>query len=336
MTFPTHPVECNAPEDDFGLIGNSTEIQAVRRQIRKLRHDSSPVLVVGESGVGKELVARALHSESVLSEKVFLPVDAASLAGDLMESELFGHLKGAFTGAIENKVGLVQAADGGTLFLDEIGELPIGMQAKLLRMLQEQEVRPIGAIEPTSVKVRVLAATNRDLAKEVEVQRFRKDLFYRLNVITITVPPLRERRSDVPALVRHFVARDAVHAVTISDGAMRAFTNYHWPGNVRELQSVVRRLVVMKSDPVIQPDDLPDDLRDAPERTTPGVDRRGQVLPLAELERRHILHTIELTRGDRNAAAHMLGIGRSTLYRKLKSYEGGSNGIPVQTSLFPI
>ncbi len=220
----------NAPEDDFGLIGNSTEIQAVRRQIRKLRHDSSPVLVVGESGVGKELVARALHSESVLSEKVFLPVDAASLAGDLMESELFGHLKGAFTGAIENKVGLVQAADGGTLFLDEIGELPIGMQAKLLRMLQEQEVRPIGAIEPTSVKVRVLAATNRDLAKEVEVQRFRKDLFYRLNVITITVPPLRERRSDVPALVRHFVARDAVHAVTISDGAMRAFTNYHWPG----------------------------------------------------------------------------------------------------------
>lgn len=322
--------------EDFGLIGNSAEIEEVRHQIRKLRHDTSPVLVVGESGVGKELVARALHSHSVLSARVFLPVDAASLAGDLMESELFGHLKGAFTGATENKLGLVQAADGGTLFLDEIGELPIGMQAKLLRMLQEQEVRPIGAIEASSVNVRILAATNRDLAHEVRERTFRKDLYYRLNVITISVPPLRERREDVPTLVRHFISRHAVHSVTISDGAMRAFVNYDWPGNVRELQNVVRRLVVMKSDPVIRPDDLPEDLRDAPEAAIPGIGRGGLVLPLAELERRHILHTVELTKGDREAAALMLGIGRSTLYRKLKAYGGESNGVPVQASLFPL
>ena len=336
FTLPMQLAIRNDSTEDFGLIGNSAEIEEVRRQIRKLRHDTSPVLVVGESGVGKELVARALHSHSVLSEQVFLPVDAASLAGELMESELFGHLKGAFTGAIENKLGLVQAADGGTLFLDEIGELPIGMQAKLLRTLQEQEVRPIGAIEASSVNVRVLAATNRDLAREVRERTFRKDLYYRLNVITITIPPLRERREDVPTLVRHFISRHAVHSVTISDGAMRAFVNYDWPGNVRELQNMVRRLVVMKTDPVIQPDDLPEDLRDAPEAAIPGIDRRGQVLPLAELERRHILHTIELTKGDRDAAALMLGIGRSTLYRKLKAYGGEANGVPVQASLFPL
>ena len=223
FTLPMQLAVRNDAAEDFGLIGNSAEIEEVRRQIRKLRHDTSPVLVVGESGVGKELVARALHSHSVLSEQVFLPVDAASLAGDLMESELFGHLKGAFTGATENKLGLVQAADGGTLFLDEIGELPIGVQAKLLRMLQEQEVRAIGAVAPTSVNVRVLAATNRDLAREVQERTFRKDLYYRLNVITITIPPLRERREDVPTLVRHFISRHAVHSVTISDAAMRAF-----------------------------------------------------------------------------------------------------------------
>ena len=305
---------------DYGILGRSRQIQSVLRTIRKLSRDTSTVLITGESGVGKELVARALHEVSPLAEDKFLAVDSASLVGSLMESELFGHRKGAFTGAIANKTGLVRAADGGTLFLDEIGELTIDVQAKLLRLLQEKEIRPIGATRVEKVNIRILAATNRDLLEEVKQSRFRKDLYYRLNVIRIHVPPLREHPADIPLLARHFVETHAVHGVVLSEEVMRRFMEYPWPGNVRELQNAIRRMVVLKSDPVLKLQDLPSNLKPPDQHTGPS--RNGGVACLQEVERQHILKVMEHTRGDLQTAASLLGIGRTTLYRKLKQYRG--------------
>ncbi len=295
-------------------------MRQVLHTIEKLEGDCSPVLITGESGVGKELVARAVHMVSPLAGRVFLPVDSASLVGSLMESELFGHLRGAFTGAVDHKPGLVRAADGGTMFLDEIGELPPEVQAKLLRVLQEGEIRPIGATKPIAVKVRILAATNRDLEAEVAAARFRKDLFYRLNVINIHLPPLRERREDIPLLVEHFTRRHAIHEVSISDEVMQALMGYHWPGNVRELENAIRRMMALKSNPVVQVHDLPSSLRSFAESVNSPRRRPDEILPLAEIERRHILKAVEHTRGDIATAAIMLKIGRTTLYRKIKQY----------------
>ncbi len=292
-------------------------MQALREKIHKLSEDESPILITGESGVGKELVARALHGAGSLRDKVFLPVDAASLVGSLMESELFGYQKGAFTGATEPKQGLVRAADGGTLFLDEIGELPVDVQAKLLRLLQEGEMRPIGGVKPVKVKVRILAATNRDLEAEVKAHRFRKDLYYRLNVIALRIPPLRERIEDIRALVNLFIRRYAVHDVIISDGVMEVLEAYDWPGNVRELENTVRRLVALKSNPLVRFEDLPSPLLNAAEARRPWPE---EMLPLAEVERRHILRVMEFTKGDVTTAAQVLGVGRTTLYRRLKEY----------------
>ena len=306
---------------DFGLVGQSAALQAVLRTIQKLHSDTSTVLITGESGVGKELVARAIHCASPLARRTFLPVDSASLVGSLMESELFGYAKGAFTGASEDRQGLVRAADGGTLFLDEIGELSLDVQAKLLRLLQEGEVRPIGAVRPIKVSVRILAATNRDLAAEVRNGTFRKDLYYRLNVITVSVPPLRERRDDIPMLVEHFIQKYSVHPVVVSDEVMQAFWTHDWPGNIRELENTVRRLVALKSNPVVQVDDLPSQLRNLARATRGDALTNGESIePLAEVERKHILRAVELTKGDMNAAAMMLGIGRTTLYRKVNHY----------------
>ena len=316
---------------DYGILGCSRQIQSVLRTIRKLSHDNSPVLITGESGVGKELVARALHEVSLLATDRLLAVDSASLVGSLMESELFGHVKGAFTGAIGNKTGLVRAAEGGTLFLDEIGELTIDLQAKLLRLLQEREVRPIGSTRVEKVNVRILAATNRDLLEEVEHGRFRKDLYYRLNVIRIHVPPLRERPADIPLLARHFVETHAVHSVTFSEGVMKRFMQYSWPGNVRELENAIRRMVVLKSDSVLKLQDLPSNLKPPDEQA--GSQQNGSVARLHEVERRHILQVLEQTRGDIQEAADLLGIGRTTLYRKLKQYRGENSGSP-QGSMF--
>ena len=295
-------------------------MQQVLRTIEKLHGDCSPVLITGESGVGKELVARAVHLVSPLAGRVFLPVDSASLIGSLMESELFGHTKGAFTGAVDTKPGLVRAADGGTLFLDEIGELPQEVQAKLLRVLQEGEIRPIGATKPIPVNVRILAATNRDLEAEVKAARFRKDLYYRLNVINIHLPPLRERREDIPPLVEHFSRRYAIHNVSVAEDVMQAFLAYHWPGNVRELENAIRRMMALKSNPVVQVADLPSSLRNFAERLHSPPQHPEEILPLAEIERRHILKAVERTRGDISTAAIMLKIGRTTLYRKIKQY----------------
>ena len=310
--------------DSFGLVGRSPAMQHVLHTIEKLQGNESPVLITGESGVGKELVARALHLVSPLASRVFLPVDSASLVGSLMESELFGHTKGAFTGAIEQKPGLVRAADGGTLFLDEIGELPPEVQAKLLRLLQEGEIRPIGATRPIPVKVRILAATNRDLDAEVKAARFRKDLYYRLNVINIHLPALKDRREDIPALVEHFSRRYAMTQLSVSDEVMEAFLAYHWPGNVRELENAIRRMMALKSNPVVQVSDLPSALRNFAEQLQDPGEHADEILPLAEVERRHILKVVERTRGDISTAAIMLKIGRTTLYRKIKEYRRDS------------
>ncbi len=307
----------------FGLVGDSPQLQGVLRTIEKLKTNESPVLIVGESGVGKELVARALHAVSPLRNKKFLPVDASSLGGSLMASELFGYVKGAFTGAVENKIGLVRTAEGGTLFLDEIGELTTEVQAKLLRLLQENEIRPVGATQPIKVNVRILAATNRDLPAAVAEGTFRQDLYYRLNVIPIRIPPLRERKSDVPLLVEHFLKKYAVHQVSLSDDVLGRLMKHPWPGNVRELENVIRSMVALKSNPVIELNDLPTNLRrsiDPYQEVDLGL--ASEIIPLAEVERRHILRAIEHTRGDVQTAALLLGIGRTTLYRKLKAYRG--------------
>lgn len=309
-------------DKDFGLVGSSPAIRKLLDTIHRLSSTDSPVLITGESGVGKELVARALYQSSRLSEKVFLPVDSASLVGSLMESELFGYQKGAFTGATEAKQGLVRAADGGTLFLDEIGELPVDVQAKLLRLLQEGEMRPIGGVKPVKVNVRILAATNRDLEAEVEAHRFRKDLYYRLNVITLRIPPLRERPEDIRPLVDLFIRRYAIHEVVVSDEVMELLETYAWPGNVRELENTVRRLVALKSNPLVRFEDLPSPLLNAAEARRPWPE---EMLPLAEIERRHILRVMEFTKGDVTTAAQMLGVGRTTLYRRLKDYRASSD-----------
>ena len=306
----------DAAAHDFGLAGVSDGIRKVRETIRKLANDQSPVLITGESGVGKELVAHAVHRTSALADQVFLPVDSASLVGSLMESELFGYQKGAFTGADDSKLGLVRAAHGGTLFLDEIGELPSDVQAKLLRLLQEGEMRPIGGVQPVKVKVRILAATNRDLEAEV-----RPATFARICTTGSTSSHSRaaaaRRRDDIPLLVQHFVERHAVHQVIVSDEVMEIFQAYDWPGNVRELENTVRCLVALKSNPGVAIDDLPAPLLNVAEGRRPHGD---EVLPLAEMERRHILNVMDLTKGDVTAAALMLGMGRTTLYRRLKDY----------------
>ena len=308
---------------EFGLVGDSPKIQHVLRIIRKLSNDRSPVLITGESGTGKELVARAVHQISPIAHKKLIPVDSATIVGSLMESELFGHLKGAFTGATDNKLGLVRAADGGTLFLDEIGELNPETQAKLLRLLQEGEVRPIGGTDPLRVDVRVIAATNRNLETAVAEGQFREDLYYRLKVITIRIPPLRERREDILPLAHHFLGKYAVHSVSLSRDVEQRFVNYPWPGNVRELENAIRQMVVMKSNPVVEMQDLPTNLRPKDSLNGNGSE---SVLSLYELERRHILKAMDHTNGDISAAAGMLGISKTTLYRKLKKYAAIGRG----------
>ena len=318
---------------DFGLIGRSPQIHRVLRTIRKLHNDSSTVLITGESGVGKELVARAVHSVSSLAHQKFLPVDSASLVGSLMESELFGHTKGAFTGATRDKSGLVRAAEGGTLFLDEIGELSPDLQAKLLRLLQEKEIRPIGATRSVRVNVRILAATNRDLVQEVRAGRFRKDLYYRLYVICVHIPPLRDRRHDIPILVRHFLEKHSAGHVVMSEHALERLAAYDWPGNVRELGNVIQSMVVLKSDALIRLHDLPSAFVEPEERSV-SIEEDGKVIPLADVERRHILNAIEYTHGDMATAAKLLGIGKTTLYRKLKQYRTSNEPKETQQPLF--
>ncbi len=287
----------------------------------------STVLITGESGTGKERLAHLLHAHSRRSKKPFVGVNCGALPETLLESELFGHKKGTFTGAVADKQGLFEAADGGTLFLDEIGEMPISMQVKLLRALQEHSVRPVGSTKDVPVDVRVVAATNRDLRALVDAGGFRKDLFYRLQVIPLELPPLRERLDDILPLARQFIDKtckqNACGPCALSSDVLDALHAYAWPGNVRELENVIERAVVLaEGQPKIELGDLPPEIR-AP-ATRKGEPAEPELLTLAEVERRHILATLQRFGGNRAATARVLGIGENTLWRKLKEY-----GVPA-------
>ena len=319
----------NAEESLDGIIGTSANIQDVLRMISRLKDTRTPVLVSGESGTGKELVARAIHFRGTMAQTPFVAVDCGSLVPTLMESELFGYEKGAFTGATKTKAGLFQAANGGTIFLDEIGELPLEMQAKLLRVLQEKEVRPVGSNDHVSVDVRVIAATNRDLEAAYREGTFRKDLYFRLNVVTVHLPALRDRRSDIPMLVHHFLDRYAPASnLQVTPAAMKSLLHYDWPGNVRELENCVARAVTLGDHQVIDVNDLPPAIRTEHSSSISISSQDAASLSttaLAEMERMTILRVFEQANGDKALAGKMLGISRATLYRKLKRYN-----IPVK------
>ncbi len=332
------------------LVGRSSRTRHVLRLIEKLGNCRWPALLLGETGTGKEVVARDIHSRNTTGP--FITIDCSSMVGPLMESELFGHVRGAFTGAGNTKIGLIEAANGGTAFFDEIGELPLDLQAKLLRVLQEKEFRPVGSLTTRRSDFRIIAATNRDLHAEVEKGTFRRDLFFRLNVINMRLAPLRERTEEIPALINHFLQR-AGASHTIAAEAMEVLLSYDWPGNVRELENCVQHMVAINSGPLLHVGDLPSSLqnhliqrksqyltaaagmdfesslpsRKPPESAgtpgSPSLNSQGPaaVIPLLELERRAIANALEYTKGDRAVAAHLLGIGRTTLYRKLKEYQ---------------
>lgn len=308
-------------------------MKQVHRLVSRMGKSRFPVLILGETGTGKEVVARAIHNME--GQGHFVVIDCSSLVGPLMESELFGYAKGAFTGAHAQKLGLLDAANGGTAFFDEIGELPLEMQMKLLRVLQEKEYRAVGGVAQRSSNFRVIAATNRDLASEVEAKKFRQDLFYRLNVMRVRLAPLRERAEDIPVLVEHFLERYG-NGHRIADETMRALQEYEWPGNIRELEHTVQQMVAMNSGPWLSRADLPSTLANRKlerEICASDVSSLGNlgshlnsfgavqgIVPLADVEKKAILGAIEYTKGDRTVAAAMLGIGRTTLYRKLKDY----------------
>jgi two-component system response regulator AtoC len=313
-----------------GIVGSSAKIQDVLRMISRLKDSRTPVLISGESGTGKELVARAIHFRGPYANRPFVAVDCGSLVPTLIESELFGYEKGAFTGANRTKTGLFQSARGGTIFLDEIGELPVEMQAKLLRVLQEKEVRPVGSNQNVKVDVRIIAATNRDLEAEYKTGAFRKDLYFRLNVVTVHLPSLRERRSDIPMLVHWFLDRkSADKTIQVTNSAMKAMIQYDWPGNVRELENCIERAVALGDRPIIDHDDLPPAV--VAEASSFEDHGRARSFPstnlsstdLEDIERATIERVFEQVNGDKVLAGKMLGISRATLYRKLKRYNIG-------------
>jgi DNA-binding NtrC family response regulator len=317
-----------ASDELGGVIGRSPAMVEVYKTIARVAPGRSTVLVLGESGTGKELVARAIHQHGPRRKRPFVAVDCGALTETLLESELFGHVRGAFTGAVGEKEGLFAEADRGTMFLDEIGDVSPALQAKLLRVLQEQQVRPVGGTEWRAVDVRVIAATNRDLAALVADGRFREDLFYRLKVVTIPLPPLRERREDVPLLVDHLVrraARDCGKVVSgVSEGALMLLTGHPWPGNVRELAHVIESAVALAKQELLTIDDLPVELRRPPGAGAVDSDRPT----LAELKRRYVQSVLEENAGNVSRTAAVLGVDRRSLYRMLQRYglvpRGGS------------
>ncbi len=336
-----HELEKRLGEKFGRLVGRSRAMETLFRQMDLVAPARSNVLIVGESGTGKELVANALHENSPRRDKRFLPINCAAIPAEILESELFGHEKGAFTGATSRKVGKFELADGGTLFLDEIGELPLDMQVKLLRVLEQREFMRVGGSETISVDIRLIAATNTDLEAAVEEGRFRSDLYYRLKVVTIKIPPLRERREDIPLLANHFLEMFAEENnrpdMRITPEAMRVLLNAKWEGNVRELKNVVESLVVLAPTDEIRVEDLPEEYLSpqAPVEVASGPggsniesNEAGGTLTMDEIERRAILDALERTGGNRTQAAELLGIGLRTLQRKLKEYRlaGRSEG----------
>ena len=308
----------------FGnIIGRAPDMEKLYRMIGKAGQSAHPVLILGESGTGKELVAKSIHFAGIFRNKPFIPIDCGSLVPTLIESELFGHVRGAFTGATNPKDGLLAIAEGGTVLLDEIGELPVDLQAKLLRAIQEKEIRPVGSVKRVPINVRILAATNRDLERAVTEGTFRRDLYFRLNVLTLRIPPLRDRRPDIPLLVAHFmerIGRDAGMEKKISDESLKALMNYDWPGNVRELENSLERACAISSANEIQLRDLPTHVHSAPGDSMGTTQSNNGVVPMAELEKQSILNALTQVNGDKMLAARLLGIGKTTLYRKLKEY----------------
>jgi DNA-binding NtrC family response regulator len=322
------------------LVGQSAQMRAVFKLVQTVSHSSATVLIHGESGTGKELIARAIHYRSPRKDKPFVAINCSALTETLLESELFGHVRGAFTGALANKQGLFEAANGGTIFLDEVGDLPQATQVRLLRVLQEGEVKPVGSNENVKVDVRVLAATNVDLAKAKSTGKFREDLFYRLNVIPVNLPPLRDRPDDVPLLAGHFLsmhAKKSQKKVTgIGPQAMEALTLYKWPGNVRELENVMERAVVLTPNEVLEVEDLPSEMRTTAKSAADVEIYSLAHLPYAEakrlalraFERRYLMAIIERNDQNISSAAKAAGIDRSNFRRLLKQYEVGGDGIP--------
>nr|MBI3613042.1 sigma-54-dependent Fis family transcriptional regulator [Nitrospirota bacterium] len=311
------------------LVGSSPPMLEVYKLVAKVAAGKSTVLLEGESGTGKELVARAIHSNSARRDGPFVPVNCAALPETLLESELFGHERGAFTGAVGAKPGLFETANGGTLFLDEIGDISPALQVKLLRVLQEQEVRRVGGTAVIRLDCRLIAATNRDLAALVKEGRFREDLFYRLNVVRITLPPLRERREDIPMLAHHFLQQGAggpTHPIRgFLPETMACLQHYAWPGNVRELENVIERVVSLSRGPLVLPSDLPDVVRQARGDAVAGLGGRatgasGALLTLEEMEKRYLQQVLQETGGNKVQAAKILGIDRRTLYRMAERF----------------
>ena len=306
------------------IIGTSEALHSVFRLVEKVATTNTNILIQGESGTGKELIARAIHHNSPRAPRPFVAINCGALPETLLEAELFGHTKGAFTGAVASRPGLLRSAEGGTVFLDEVGEVSLAMQVRLLRAVQEHEVTPVGSSAPIHFDARIICATNRDLEKEVAEGRFREDLFYRLNVIEVHLPPLRERREDIPLLARHFITRTAREQAgnekPIETAAMSALINYAWPGNIRELQNAVERAYTLSGD-TIDLDSLPPRVRDAASHTLTMRDPDGLRPTLEEVERRHIFETLASVNQDKTRAANILGIDLSTLYRRLKRYD---------------
>jgi len=335
------------------LIGDSGRTRQLLKSVDRVAKGNWPVLILGETGTGKEVVARALHQKC--PDVPFVTIDCSSMVGPLMESELFGHVKGTFTGASENRPGLLELAHGGIAFFDEIGDLPLDLQAKLLRATQQREFRPVGGRKVQHSDFRIVAATHRDLPKEVERGRFREDLYHRLNVVQLKIAPLRERAEDIPALVEHFLSLyGAAH--TVSSALMEDLLGYDWPGNVRELENCIRGMIAMHTGPELHTGDLPSPITnfhairrlkfpearevvapylpaapppplEAPAtriQRRPPVPETSPIVPLDEVERQHIINAINYTGGDYSLAAHLLGIGRTTLYRKVRSYSDGT------------
>ncbi len=310
-----------------GVIGNSPKMHAVVARLRQIAPTSATVLITGESGTGKELVAKALHNNSPRRSKPFVPLNCAALSDNILESELFGHIRGAFTGADRERKGWFEHANGGTLFLDEVGDIPLSTQVKLLRALESGEIVRVGTNEPIKVNVRLISATNRDLSDAIAAGTFRQDLFHRLKVVSVKLPPLRERREDIPLLIDYFLKDFTTsHAKTVTSltsATRKALMNFAWTGNVRELRNTIESMVVIDSDGILDVDDLTEDIQNVAPGTHQGsVGGTSQLVghSLQEIERFYIGETLKQTSGNREEAARLLGIGERTLYRKIKEY----------------
>jgi two-component system, NtrC family, response regulator HydG len=310
-----------------GVIGNSPQMHAVVARLRQIAPTSATVLITGESGTGKELVAKALHNNSPRRYKPFVPLNCAALSENILESELFGHIRGAFTGADRERKGWFEHANGGTLFLDEVGDIPLSTQVKLLRALESGEIVRVGTNEPVKVSVRLISATNRDLSEAIAAGTFRQDLYHRLKVVSVKLPPLRSRREDIPLLIdfflKEFAASHSKTITSITPAARKALMAYSWPGNVRELKNCIESMVVMDFDGVIDVDDLTEDIQAVASPPADPAGGGGHLIgrPLEEIEKYYIAETLKLTGGNREEASRMLGIGERTLYRKIKKYK---------------